>query len=65
MALKSGDQWVEGVTEVKVEVVHHFQKIFSESSLEGPILDGVHFVKVTNTDNICSLFSVEENKEIV
>lgn len=67
LTLRKGDQWVEGVDEIKNEVKCHFQNFFLEHNESRPVLDGVHFSQISEDDNVVLIapFTMEEIKEAV
>lgn len=52
VALKVGEEWVEDVEGVKVEVKRHFEQLFSESYLSRPVLDGISFPHISENDSV-------------
>ncbi|XP_045831494.1 uncharacterized protein LOC123922866 [Trifolium pratense] len=67
VALKDGNHWVQGVDDVKSFVKNFFEKNFTEEWSNRPLLDGVSFNSLSETDNYTLLapFSVEEVRDIL
>ncbi|GAU32122.1 hypothetical protein TSUD_218730 [Trifolium subterraneum] len=67
VALKDGEQRVQGVEEVKVFVKNFFDNNFRESLEDIPNLNGVQFQSLTDEDNLSLLdpFSIDEVKEAI
>lgn len=52
LSLKVRDDWIDGVSEIKQEVVNHFIEIFKESNVDRPRLDGVFIRSLSDDDNL-------------
>ncbi|KAK2409977.1 hypothetical protein QL285_045372 [Trifolium repens] len=67
VALKDGDQWVEGVDEVKGFVKGYFENNFKERWDSRPNLDGVQFQSLSMEDNLVltAPFTCEEVREVI
>jgi hypothetical protein len=67
VALKDGDNWIQGVEEVKDFVKDFFENNFSESRFDRPNLNGIQFQSLSVEDNIMLLspFNIEEVKEVI
>jgi hypothetical protein len=67
VALKDGDNWVEGVEEVKGFVKNYFENNFKERWENRPNLNGIHFQSLSVEDNclLTAPFSVEEVREAI
>ncbi|PNX93422.1 cysteine-rich receptor-like protein kinase, partial [Trifolium pratense] len=67
VALKDGDHWVQGVDDVKSFVKNFFEKNFTEEWSNRPLLDGISFNSLSDTDNhtLLAPFSVEEVRDIL
>jgi hypothetical protein len=67
VALKNGEQWVEGVEEVKGYVKSYFENNFKERWVSRPNLNGIQFQSLTEEDNLLltAPFSSEKVKEVI
>jgi hypothetical protein len=67
VALKDGDQWVQGVDEVKGFVKNYFKNNFKERWENRPNLNGVQFQSLTTEDNtqLLAPFSCDEVREAI
>ncbi|CAJ2652296.1 unnamed protein product [Trifolium pratense] len=67
VALKDGDQWIEGVEEVKGCVKNFYADYFQEKWLNRPNLNGLQFQTLSDEDNLLLMapFSSEEVKEAI
>jgi exonuclease III len=67
VALKNGEQWVEGVDEVKGFVKSYFENNFKERWDNRPTLNGIQFQTISEEDNLLltAPFSCEEVKEAI
>lgn len=67
VALKSGENWVEGVREVKSCIKNFYQQLFSNLPMLRPRLDGIQFKQLSQDANmfLTRPFSLEEIKEAV
>ncbi|CAJ2637088.1 unnamed protein product [Trifolium pratense] len=67
VALKDGNQWVQGVDEVKGFVQNFFENNFRESWESRPNLNGIQFQSLNTADNLLLLapFTLEEVREVV
>ncbi|PNY01857.1 cysteine-rich receptor-like protein kinase, partial [Trifolium pratense] len=67
VALKDGDQWIQGVEEVKGFVKDYFENNFRERWEWRPNLNGIHFQSLSAEDNILLMapFSLEEVREVI
>ncbi|GAU22344.1 hypothetical protein TSUD_106720 [Trifolium subterraneum] len=65
--LKKGDDWIQGVANIKNEVKDHFSKHFSEEWNSRPFLQGINFNMLSDEDNglLLEPFTGEEVKEII
>ncbi|MCI49844.1 reverse transcriptase, partial [Trifolium medium] len=51
-ALKDGDQWIQGVEEVKGHVKNFFENNFSKRWEHRPNLNGIQFQTLSEEDNL-------------
>jgi hypothetical protein len=67
VALKDGNNWVQGVDEVKSYVKSYFENNFKERWDSRPNLDGVQFQSLSTEDNLVltAPFSCEEVREVI
>jgi exonuclease III len=67
VALKDGDQWIQGVDEVKGFVKNFFELNFNERRKNRPNLNGIHFRSLSVEDNLLLMkaFTVEEVREVI
>ncbi|GAU30313.1 hypothetical protein TSUD_211700 [Trifolium subterraneum] len=67
LALSVGDKWVEGVTEVRSEIVNYFSTHFSETTEDHPTLDGIVFQGLSSQEvgGLTTSFSEVEIKDVV
>ncbi|GAU38105.1 hypothetical protein TSUD_317920 [Trifolium subterraneum] len=67
VAVKNGDQWVQGVEEVKGFVKNYFENNFKESWEHRPNLNGIQFQSLNAEDNLLLLapFSYDEVKDAI
>jgi hypothetical protein len=67
VALSNGDQWVQGVDDIKVFVKSYFENNFKERWERRPTLDGIQFQSLSEDDNIVltAPFSCEEVREAI
>ncbi|PNY16161.1 cysteine-rich receptor-like protein kinase, partial [Trifolium pratense] len=65
--LKKGDDWLQGVDEIKSAVKDHFSTFFSEEWSNRHFLNGLNFNSLSEADNVSLLepFSEEEFKDII
>lgn len=52
LALKVGEAWIEGVSNIRCEVVNHFTESFKEPNVDWPRLDDVVFRSLWDEDNL-------------
>ncbi|CAL5208786.1 unnamed protein product [Lathyrus oleraceus] len=55
LELKFGEDWIEGVSEIRQEVVNHFTRIFKEPNFERHRPDGIVFYSLSVEDILCLL----------
>lgn len=67
MAFKSGDRWIEGLSNVKAEVKSYFQDLYTDQNSHRPLLDGISFKRISLEDEkiFKDPFSLEEIKESI
>ncbi|MCH80366.1 LINE-1 reverse transcriptase like, partial [Trifolium medium] len=65
--LRRGDEWIQGVDNIKMEVKNHFEGNFTEEWDNRPFLHGIGFNELSEEDNYFLLqrFTKEEIKEVV
>lgn len=52
LTLKVGEVQIEGVSDIRQQVVNHFIEIFREPNVDRPRLDGVVFHSLSDNDNL-------------
>ncbi|MCH80186.1 LINE-1 reverse transcriptase like, partial [Trifolium medium] len=67
VALQNGDQWIQGVTEVKGFVKNYFMNNFTEQWDNRPNFDGIQFQTLSDDDNFSLIapFSIIEVREAI
>ncbi|GAU23839.1 hypothetical protein TSUD_380010 [Trifolium subterraneum] len=67
VALKDGEQWIQGVEEVKGYVQNYFENNFKERWESRPILSGLQFQSLSAEDKfmLTAPFSIEEVREAI
>lgn len=67
LAIRLGNRWVEGVDDVKAEVVAHFQSMYTAQNRSRPLLDVIPFKHLCQEDNLrlTALFLPDEIKDAV
>ncbi|GAU46303.1 hypothetical protein TSUD_283280 [Trifolium subterraneum] len=65
--LKKGNEWIQGVTEIKNVTKDHFAKHFSEEWPNRPFLQGIDFHTLSDADNafLVEPFNEEEVRETI
>jgi hypothetical protein len=63
--LKDGDQWVQGVEDVKRHVKLYFENNFSESWEHQPNLNGLQFRSLSDEDNLILMAYFDEVREVI
>lgn len=64
LALQSGQVWVEGSANVKMQVHNYFKSLFPAQNYRHPLLDGLIFKRLTVDDNmdLITSFTMEDIK---
>jgi hypothetical protein len=67
VALKEGDNWIQGVSEIKAFVKNFFADNFGERWEDRPNLNGIHFQSLSIDENIMltAPFTIEEVREAI
>ncbi|PNY11621.1 cysteine-rich receptor-like protein kinase, partial [Trifolium pratense] len=67
LVLKKGDDWIQGVDNIKMQAKNHFSRNFIEDCHNRPFVNGINFQKLSIEDNDLLLlpFSEEEVREVI
>ncbi|PNX81845.1 cysteine-rich receptor-like protein kinase [Trifolium pratense] len=65
--IRKGDNWIQGVENVKLEVKNYFTRNFTEDWHNRPFVNGINFNELSTEDNVLLLqpFSEEEVREVI